>query len=110
MAEAAYFHRELPYDAGRVERITHGCATPGRWWTAGAVTLDADGATVRVADRVHRVRLVRRGRRRLHLPVVGRVPRQPRHVQARARGRADPAGETADDDLADEPLSRAGRP
>jgi hypothetical protein len=60
VAEAAYFHRELPYDAGRIERMNPRLRNARALVAAGAVTLDADGATVRVEDRVHRVRLVDR--------------------------------------------------
>jgi hypothetical protein len=58
VAEAAYFHRELPYDAGRIERMNPRLRNARALVAAGAVTLDPDGATVRVEDRVHRVRLV----------------------------------------------------
>jgi len=57
VAEAAYFHRELPYDAARVERMNPRLRSARALIAAGAVRLDGDIATVLVADRVSRVRL-----------------------------------------------------
>ncbi|MDK1472608.1 SWIM zinc finger family protein [Streptomyces sp. 549] len=62
-AEAAYFHRELPYDADRVERHNPRLRSARALLEAGAVTLDGDLATVRSEDRVHHVRREADGRR-----------------------------------------------
>jgi hypothetical protein len=56
-AEAAYFHRELPYDAGRVERHNPRLRSARALVSAGAVTLDGAIGTVTAEDgHVHRVR------------------------------------------------------
>ena len=56
LAEAAYFHRELPYDAARVERLNPRLANARALVAAGAVHLDGALATVVVGDHRHRVR------------------------------------------------------
>jgi hypothetical protein len=61
VAEAAYFHRELPYDASRIERMNPRLRNARALLAAGAVTLDGQLATVVVEDRVHRVRLAADG-------------------------------------------------
>lgn len=56
-AEAAYFHRELPYDAARVERHNPRLRSARALVAAGAVALDGTGGTVTAEDgHVHRVR------------------------------------------------------
>ncbi len=56
-AEAAYFHRELPYDAGRVERHNPRLRSARALVAADAVTLDGAVGTVTAEDgHVHRVR------------------------------------------------------
>ncbi|MGW1954548.1 SWIM zinc finger family protein [Streptomyces sp. NPDC001920] len=56
-AEAAYFHRELPYDAERVERHNPRLRSARALVAAGAVTLDGSLGTVTAEDgHVHRVR------------------------------------------------------
>ncbi|MFJ6571707.1 SWIM zinc finger family protein [Streptomyces sp. NPDC091292] len=56
-AEAAYFHRELPYDAGRVERHNPRLRSARALLDAAAVTLDGALGTVTADDgHVHRVR------------------------------------------------------
>ncbi|MET9970534.1 SWIM zinc finger family protein, partial [Streptomyces sp. NPDC006356] len=56
-AEAAYFHRELPYDAERVERHNPRLRSARALVAAGAVTLDGTVGTVTAEDgHVHRVR------------------------------------------------------
>ncbi|MFJ5773784.1 SWIM zinc finger family protein [Streptomyces sp. NPDC093094] len=56
-AEAAYFHRELPYDAERVERHNPRLRSAHSLLAADAVTLDGTLATVTAEDgHVHRVR------------------------------------------------------
>jgi hypothetical protein len=56
-AEAAYFHRELPYDAERVERHNPRLRSARALVAAGAVTLDRPLGTVTAEDgHVHRVR------------------------------------------------------
>ncbi|MDX2694744.1 SWIM zinc finger family protein [Streptomyces ipomoeae] len=56
-AEAAYFHRELPYDADRVERHNPRLRSARALVAAGAVTLDGGLGTVTAEDgHVHRVR------------------------------------------------------
>jgi len=61
VAEAAYFHRELPYDAARVERMNPRLGGARALVAAGAVHLDGDLATVVVDDRAHRVRFLADG-------------------------------------------------
>ena len=56
VAEAAYFHRELPYDAARVEAMNPRLANARALVAAGAVRLDGELATVTVGDHRHRVR------------------------------------------------------
>jgi hypothetical protein len=56
-AEAAYFHRELPYDADRVERHNPRLRSARDLVAAGAVTLEGGLGTVTAEDgHVHRVR------------------------------------------------------
>ncbi len=55
-AEAAYFHRELPYDAARAERANPRLRAARALVDAGAVRLDGETATVTVEDHSHRVR------------------------------------------------------
>ncbi|MER6675440.1 SWIM zinc finger family protein [Streptomyces sp. NPDC000983] len=56
-AEAAYFHRELPYDAARVERHNPRLRSARALVAAGAVALDGALGTVTAEDgHVHRVR------------------------------------------------------
>jgi hypothetical protein len=55
-AEAAYFHRELPYDTGRPERDNPRLRAARALVVAGAVVLDGETATVTVEDHSHRVR------------------------------------------------------
>ncbi|WP_055554135.1 SWIM zinc finger family protein [Streptomyces sp. NBRC 110028] len=55
-AEAAYFHRELPYDTGRAERDNPRLRAARALVEAGAVRLDGALATVTVDDHIHRVR------------------------------------------------------
>ena len=57
LAEAAYFHRELPYDATLAERDNPRLRDARALVAAGAVALDGDAATVTVTDHVQRVRL-----------------------------------------------------
>ncbi|MFI5912177.1 SWIM zinc finger family protein [Dactylosporangium sp. NPDC051541] len=57
VAEAGYFHRVMPYDAGRAERDNPRLAGARALVEAGAVALDgAAVATVRSGDQVYRVR------------------------------------------------------
>ncbi|MBP0448096.1 SWIM zinc finger family protein [Kitasatospora sp. RG8] len=62
-AEAAYFHRQLPYDAGRAEARNPRLRAAHALVAAGAVRLEAGGelATVTVDDHVQRVRTDRAG-------------------------------------------------
>ncbi|MGW2821290.1 SWIM zinc finger family protein [Streptomyces sp. NPDC001443] len=56
-AEAAYFHRELPYDAARVERHNPRLRSARALVAAGAVALDGATGTVTAEDgHIHRVR------------------------------------------------------
>lgn len=55
-AEAAYFHRELPYDTGRAERDNPRLRAARALVDAGAVRLDGEAAIVTVEDHSHRVR------------------------------------------------------
>ncbi|MFD7879760.1 SWIM zinc finger family protein [Streptomyces sp. NPDC059766] len=56
-AEAAYFHRELPYDARRVERHNPRLRSARALVAAGAVALDGATGTVTAEDgHIHRVR------------------------------------------------------
>jgi hypothetical protein len=61
LAEAAYFHRELPYDATLAERDNPRLRDARALVAAGAVALDGDAATVTVTDHVQRVRLAADG-------------------------------------------------
>ncbi|MFE9185865.1 SWIM zinc finger family protein [Micromonospora haikouensis] len=56
VAEAAYFHRVMPYDAGRAERDNPRLVGARALVESGAVDADDAGATVRSADQVYRVR------------------------------------------------------
>ncbi|MEV7024659.1 SWIM zinc finger family protein, partial [Kitasatospora sp. NPDC093558] len=64
MAEAAYFHRQLPYDAGRAEAANPRLRAARALVAAGAVRLEDGGATavVTVDDHVQRVRTDGAGR------------------------------------------------
>lgn len=55
-AEAAYFHRELPYDADRAEKHNPRLKDARALVAAGAVTLDGDSATVASGGTSYRVR------------------------------------------------------
>ncbi|WP_216894393.1 SWIM zinc finger family protein [Nocardia alni] len=55
-AEAAYFHRELPYDTGQAERDNPRLRAARALVEAGAVRLDGETAIVTVGDHSHRVR------------------------------------------------------
>ncbi|MFJ4190199.1 SWIM zinc finger family protein [Kitasatospora sp. NPDC089509] len=63
-AEAAYFHRQLPYDAGRAETANPRLRAARELVAAGAVRLEEGGATavVTVDDHVQRVRTDAAGR------------------------------------------------
>ena len=61
VAEAAYFHRELPYDAGRAERLNPRLRNARQLVEAGAVTVDGALAVVRTEDHVQHVRLAADG-------------------------------------------------
>jgi hypothetical protein len=61
LAEAAYFHRELPYDAALAERDNPRLRDARALLAAGAVTLDGDLATVTSGDRIQRVRFAADG-------------------------------------------------
>ncbi|SEM24672.1 SWIM zinc finger [Streptacidiphilus jiangxiensis] len=57
LAEAAFFHRRLPYDAGRAESHNPRLRAARALVAAGAVRPEADGgALVQVEDHVQRVR------------------------------------------------------
>ncbi len=56
VADAAYFHRELPYDADRAERHNPRLVSARRLAAQGAVTLDREKATVVSGERRYRVR------------------------------------------------------
>ena len=55
-ADAAYFHRELPYDAERAAKQNPRLRAARDLLDAGAVSWDGDIATVKVEDHVQRVR------------------------------------------------------
>jgi hypothetical protein len=55
-AEAAFFHRELPYDAERAEKHNPRLRAAHALVAAGAVRIEGDVATVTVDDHIHRVR------------------------------------------------------
>lgn len=63
-AEAAHFHRRLPYDAGRAEAANPRLRAARELVAAGAVRLEGDGATavVTVDDHIQRVRTDEAGR------------------------------------------------
>jgi SWIM zinc finger/DprA winged helix domain len=56
VAEAAYFHRELPYDPARVERMNPRLGNARALVAGGAVRLDGELATVVVGGQGYRVR------------------------------------------------------
>ncbi|MGW4032069.1 SWIM zinc finger family protein [Streptomyces sp. NPDC004838] len=58
VADAAYFHRELPYDADRAEKHNPRLVAARALAAAGAVTLEPDGESASVVSgtRVYRVR------------------------------------------------------
>lgn len=56
LADAAYFHRELPYDADRAERHNPRLVAARRLAEAGAVVLDGELAAVASGDRRYQVR------------------------------------------------------
>ncbi|MFD8974016.1 SWIM zinc finger family protein [Streptomyces sp. NPDC059593] len=56
VAEAAYFHRELPYDADRAERHNPRLVSARRLVAEGAVELEGQLATVASGERRYRVR------------------------------------------------------
>ena len=56
VAEAAYFHRELPYDPDRVERMNPRLRNARALVEAGAVRLHDDLATVTLDDHAQQVR------------------------------------------------------
>ncbi len=56
IAEAAYFHRELPYDTGRAEQDKPRLRAARALVDVGAVRLDSETAIVMVEDHSHRVR------------------------------------------------------
>ncbi|MFB9854196.1 SWIM zinc finger family protein [Micromonospora andamanensis] len=56
VADAAYFHRVMPYDAGRAERDNPRLVGARALLDAGAVQPDGTAATVRSGDQVYRVR------------------------------------------------------
>ncbi len=85
LAEAAHFHRELPYDSVHVTRLNPRLASARALVEAGAVRLTGETATVRTSGRAARGLA---GRRVVHLPVVVGPPRVARAVQTRA-GRPD---------------------
>ncbi|HEX7188127.1 MAG TPA: SWIM zinc finger family protein [Actinomycetes bacterium] len=57
VAEAAYFHRELPYDASAVEGMNPRLRNARALVDSGAVTVDGDLVVVQVDDHVQHVRL-----------------------------------------------------
>jgi hypothetical protein len=57
LAEAAYFHRELPYDAVGVDAMNPRLRNAKALVEQSAVRIEGDAATVSVGDRVHRVGL-----------------------------------------------------
>ncbi|MFF1464448.1 SWIM zinc finger family protein [Streptomyces sp. NPDC058330] len=56
LADASYFHRELPYDARRAERHNPRLAAARELAASGAVALDGDLAAVASTDRRYQVR------------------------------------------------------
>ncbi|MFI9628034.1 SWIM zinc finger family protein [Streptomyces sp. NPDC052042] len=56
LADAAYFHRELPYDADRAERHNPRLVAARRLAASGAVVLDGDAAAVSSGERRYQVR------------------------------------------------------
>ncbi|MFJ9682139.1 SWIM zinc finger family protein [Streptomyces sp. NPDC101194] len=56
LADATYFHRDLPYDADRAERHNPRLVAARQLADSGAVVLDRDVATVASAERRYQVR------------------------------------------------------
>jgi hypothetical protein len=97
VAESAYFHRELPYDPDRVERMNPRLRNARALVEAGAVRLLGDLATVEVDDHAQRVRFAADGAASCTCPwwAKYRGSRGPcKHVLAAgiARREARPAG------------------
>ncbi len=61
LAEAAFFHRELPYDAARVDRMNPRLRTARALVESGAVAASGDLVTVTVGDHAQRVRFAADG-------------------------------------------------
>ncbi|SFC19878.1 SWIM zinc finger [Streptomyces aidingensis] len=99
-AEAAYYHRELPYDAGRAEKHNPRLVGARELVAAGAVTFLGDGlAAVRSGELVYQVRTTAAGAMTCTCPwwAEYRGGRGPcRHaLAARMAGRTAPAGTAA---------------
>ncbi|WP_418955811.1 SWIM zinc finger family protein [Streptomyces tritici] len=56
VADAAYFHRELPYDADRAERHNPRLVAARALLAGGAVTLDGELASVASGERTYQIR------------------------------------------------------
>ncbi|MFE7134354.1 SWIM zinc finger family protein [Streptomyces sp. NPDC057638] len=63
LADAAYFHRELPYDADRAERHNPRLLSARELLAAGAVTLGGPGDSARVVSGPHTYRVGENGTR-----------------------------------------------
>ncbi|MFJ2213457.1 SWIM zinc finger family protein [Streptomyces sp. NPDC101062] len=73
IADAAYFHRELPYDAGRVERHNPRLVAARALLAEGAVTLDDGPAPAATAAPASSVASVASGERRYQVRESGGV-------------------------------------
>lgn len=72
LAEGVYFHRELPFDLGKIERFHPRLANARDLARAGAVEIDTEGAWVRGRETDYRVRLDQMGQWHCSCPWAGR--------------------------------------
>ncbi|MEU8135362.1 SWIM zinc finger family protein [Streptodolium elevatio] len=102
VAEAAYFHRELPYDTGRAERMNPRLRDAHALVDGGAVAVDGERAQVRSRETTYQVRMAGDGTCTCEWWAKHRGGRGPcKHVLAtqivarRAASGADGSGTTA---------------
>lgn len=61
VADVGYFHRELPYDTGKVERMNPRLRAAHDLVASGSVALGGEGAAVRSGENIRQVRLAGAG-------------------------------------------------
>ena len=85
LADGAYFHRELPFDVSKIERLHPRLTGARELVTSGAVEIDGDGAWVRGREADYRVRRDNSGEWRCSCPWAARngISRGPcKHILA----------------------------